>query len=121
MARACEKNLGYLRRRGLDTELCGINYEIRLSGRLERRGDAGEFPNQSGTRLFVQSMRIARFAYFERRAQIYAQEIFRSDHALYEFAIRFARSRTDDSARLLLRASLVHLPLVLLAFAWDRA
>ena len=36
-------------------------------------------------------------------------------------AIRFARSRTDDSARLLLRASLVHLPLVLLAFAWDRA
>ncbi|MCE9636793.1 MAG: heme o synthase [Planctomycetes bacterium] len=36
-------------------------------------------------------------------------------------AVRFAQRRTDASARLLLRASLVHLPIVLLAFAWDRA
>ena len=35
-------------------------------------------------------------------------------------AVSFARRRTDVSARLLLRASLVHLPLVLVAFAWDR-
>jgi heme O synthase-like polyprenyltransferase len=36
-------------------------------------------------------------------------------------AVWFAVRRTDGSARLLLRASIVHLPLVLLAFAWDRA
>lgn len=36
-------------------------------------------------------------------------------------AVVFARRRTDASARTLLRASLVHLPLVLVAFAWDRA
>lgn len=35
-------------------------------------------------------------------------------------ALLFARRRDDASARLLLRASLVHLPLVLAAFAWDR-
>ena len=34
-------------------------------------------------------------------------------------AVSFARRRNDVSARLLLRASLVHLPIVLVAFAWD--
>jgi protoheme IX farnesyltransferase len=35
-------------------------------------------------------------------------------------AVVFARRRSDASARLLLRASLAHLPVVLVAFAWDR-
>lgn len=36
-------------------------------------------------------------------------------------AVAFARRPDDVSARRVLRASLVHLPLVLVAFAWDRA
>jgi protoheme IX farnesyltransferase len=35
-------------------------------------------------------------------------------------AVAFAVRRSDTSARTLMRASLVHLPLVLVAFAWDR-